>query len=315
APDVIDYGYHEVRVNSGGGEQLFKALDGPGSEMRLRSSEIIVDAAIDFLERNADEPVFMNLWLLDPHEPIVAHQKHADRYSHLSAPYRDYFSVLTNMDQEVGRLLGALKKLNLDEETLVVFTSDNGPEPIARSKPGAAIAARTGPLRGCKRSLYDGGIRVPMIARWPSHIAPGNVDSVSVASGIDLFPTVCALARLPSPTHLDGESLEEALYGEPSRRSNPLVWAFPFTQRHEQPIYASPMLALRTSQWKLLMNPDRSRVELYQIRKDMAEVNNLASEQVKVVRSLSDQLLRWYEALPPHSVDEQSGHPVYHWRE
>ncbi|MCC6857068.1 MAG: sulfatase-like hydrolase/transferase [Bryobacterales bacterium] len=295
-------------------------MSGPGD--RPFSSEHIADQSIAFLEAHRGGSFFLNAWLYDPHNPLHPTEE-------MMAPYKDagsgwpgqrsafeiYYGVLTYMDRQVGRILDALGRLGLADNTVVIFSSDNGPEsgliPFI-SQYGTATTA--GPFRGLKRSLYEGGIRTPFIVRWPGHAPAAKVDNDTVIGGVDFLPTVCKLAGVPLPAglSLDGEDLSPALLGKPRRRTRPLLWENRF------PVYGhildmSPMLAIRDGNWKLLLNPDRSRVELYDIPRDPTEMNNLAERNPAVVKRLSGRLLAWQAALPKGPVDPRAGRNDYPW--
>ena len=140
------------------------------------------------------------------------------------------------------------------------------------------------------------------------------VNSDTVFSGVDWLPSVCRLAGVEAPPDIGGEDLAGALRGEPVSRSRPLMWENRF------PVYGhvldkSPMLAIRSGRWKLLMNPDRSRLELYDIPKDPTEMDNLASLEPEVVQRLSEQVLAWQKTLPPGPVDPSAGRAQYPWPE
>lgn len=291
---------------------------GPGG--RVTSSAQIADATIDFMERNQGAPFYINAWLYDPHSPLHPTAEMLAEYEDLTPRWGEHYgslqvwySVLTYIDKQVGRILDRLDELGLSENTLVVFSSDNGPEsgliPFV-SHYGSASSA--GPFRGLKRSLYEGGIREPFIVRWKGHTPANDVNSETVFSGVDWLPTACQLAGLNAPPNIQGEDLSSSLLGEPVSRSRPLMWENRF------PVYGhvldkSPMLAIRSGRWKLLMNPDRSRLELYDIPNDPSEVNNLASREPRLVQRLATLLLGWQETLPPGPVDPAAGRAQYAW--
>lgn len=293
-----------------------------GAKERPFSSERIADAAIAFMESNRGRPFFINAWLYDPHNPLHPTDE-------MMAPYKDlasgwagqrsafevYYGVLGYMDRQIGRILEALDKLKLAENTVVIFSSDNGPEtgliPFV-SFYGAAATA--GPFRGVKRSLYEGGIRTPLIVRWPGRVPAGRVDNETVVGGVDFLPTVCRLAGVNPPASAlrDGEDISDAWMGSVRKRTRPLFWENRF------PVYGhvldmSPMLAIRDGPWKLLMNPDRSRVELYNVPRDPAEMNNLADRNPELVKRLSERLLRWQASLPEGPVDPDAGKSTWPW--
>jgi arylsulfatase A-like enzyme len=187
------------------------------------------------------------------------------------------------MDEQIGRVLDAVDEMGLSENTLVLFSSDNGA--------GKGRGGSCGPLRGWKHSLYDGGIRVPLIVRWPGQVPAGRVDEQSVLNICDLIPTFCKLtgADMPAGYESDGEDITEALRGGSFERSKPQFWHYPT---------ASPSLAVRIGDWKLLTNPDGQLAELYNLADDISESTNLAESRSDMVESLKDPLLKWYDELP-----------------
>jgi arylsulfatase A-like enzyme len=185
-----------------------------------------------------------------------------------------------------------------------VLLSDNGPTAwpyYYRERldpPG-----RTGGLRGRKWSLYEGGIRTPLIARWDGHIPAGRTDSSTVVGAVDLFPTCCALSgvRVPGATQLDGENLSGAFRGRPMTRRRDLMWDYGRTKAMQRPglaIDQSPNLAIRRGQWKLLVNDDGSKPELYDFSRSEKEDRNVAAEHPAIAKRLSHKLIGWRESLP-----------------
>jgi arylsulfatase A-like enzyme len=204
--------------------------------------------------------------------------------------------VLDEYDRQMGRLLAGLKDLGLEERTLVLFTSDNGPLPSFRG-------SRSGGLRGSKLSLYEGGIRMPFIVRWPGHTPAGRVDEQTVLAATDLFPCLCALAgvELPKNAAFDGEDLSAALLGRPTVRAQPLFWeygrntnAFDFPKGADR----SPNVALREGDWKLLLNADGSDTQLYDLKSDPKETTNVADKHLEVAARLKTKALVWWSLLP-----------------
>ena len=158
-----------------------------------------------------------------------------------------------------------------------------------------------GPHRGRKRSIYEGGVRQPLVVRWPGKIKAGVFDGTSVIGAVDFFPTVCALTGVAPPgnAELDGEDVSDILLGGQSRpRQKPLFWEWR-SRVAGNPDYAPPPIAVRDGPWKLLTDADRSRVELYDIPNDPAETNNLAATNPDVVEPLAKLALDWKATLPP----------------
>ena len=183
---------------------------------RWQRSQFFADHTLDFLSRHKGAPCFVNVWLDDPHTPWVpdATAPKGDTPANLKG-------VLIEMDKQVGRLLDGLDKLGVANDTIVIFASDNGPLPTFRG-------GRAG-LRGAKLSLYEGGLRVPFIVRWPGHTPAGRVDEKTVIGGVDLFPTLCALCKVVPPAgyQSDGEDRSAAILGQPiATRAKPLFWEY-----------------------------------------------------------------------------------------
>jgi arylsulfatase A-like enzyme len=260
---------------------------------RWDRTAFFVDRTLDFLGRHKDRPCFVNLWLDDPHTPWVpsADAAKGDTVANLKG-------VMVETDRQVGRLLAGLKELGLDDRTLVIFTSDNGPLPTFKG-------ARTVGLRGSKLSLYEGGIRLPFIARWPGRVPAGRVDDTTVLSAVDLFPTFGALAgaALPTGASLDGEDRSAALRGTPAgARAKPLFWEYGRNDKSfRYPGNAadrSPNVAMREGDWKLLVNADGTGAELYDLAADPKETTNRAADRPEVAKRLTDMALAWRNGLP-----------------
>ena len=308
APEPKEYGYDETRVWNGNGptwkgDQLWPTTRYMDSDTlwAQSSSRIAVDAAIDFLKRNKDgKPMFVNLWLKDPHTPLWPSDKQREPYKNkdLHPEKETYFSVLTDADFHIGRLLEALNEMGMDENTLVIFSSDNGPA----AYPPALIAGSTGGLKGRKADIFQGGVNVPFIVRWPGHVTPGKVENISVLSAVDLLPTFCELAQkdLPVGYEPDGESFTTIFKNIPFERTKPLFWDWHFARVSDNPQHATkwPENAVRFGEWKLLHNANINRTELYNIKEDPMEKNNLMDENSEKARELMELLTEWKAGLP-----------------
>jgi arylsulfatase A-like enzyme len=203
----------------------------------------------------------------------------------------------------------------LRDNTIVIFSADNGPEDISVRNASHSGVGSPGPFRGRKRSLYEGGIRVPFILSWPAGGTPaGKVDNDTPLCAVDLLPTFCALAgvKLSENIKLDGEVMDDVFKGIARPRTKPLMWEWRF-RVHGHCINRSPILAIRKENWKLLLNPDGDRVELYDIPNDPMELNNQVDVQPDLVKSLSDQVLRWQATLPEGPFDPDAGSNAYPW--
>jgi arylsulfatase A-like enzyme len=198
-----------------------------------------------------------------------------------------------------------LDELGLSENTLVVFTSDNGAAkprrtPSSESSKSAFLAdgdtaGSNGALRGWKWHLYEGGVRVPLIVRWPGQVPSSRVDDSSVLHVNDFFPTLARLARaaLPKGYQPDGVDVSPALAGTKYNRDQPIYWHHPTDNRR------GPSLAIRDGDWKLLMEYDGSDVQLFDLSQDESESNDLAPMHPAIVDKLSEKLTRWHRSLPP----------------
>ena len=303
-------------------DSYHKCLDGP--KKRIGSSEKIADETIAFMKENQNRPFYINAWLYDPHSPLRPTEEMLAEYASLHPGWdghygalQVWYSVLTEMDRHIGRILDSIDELGIGGETLVIFSSDNGPsEALSPGTSHYAGVASTGPFRGMKRSLYEGGVRMPFILRQPGTVPAGQVDNKTILSGVDFLPTFCRLGGVPEnliPT-CDGEDMRPALTGQWHDRTSLLMWENRFPVNGSD-FHKSPMYAVRDRNWKLLMNPDGSRTELYDIPNDSTELENLAWRHPDIVTKLSKQILAWRETLPAGPVHPLAGSNKYPWPE
>ncbi|MBA4062448.1 MAG: N-acetylgalactosamine-6-sulfatase [Isosphaera sp.] len=261
----------------------------------------MVDRTLDFLRADADAPCFVNLWLDDPHTPWVptADDQQVGKGGRATGkgdtPER-LAKVLAETDRQVGRLLDAVRGRK-GRPTVVLFLSDNGPLPTFDRK-------RTAGLRGSKLSLYEGGVRVPLIAWGPGVVPAGPANETTVVGGVDLFPTLCKLcgADRPKGYEPDGEDLSAALLGKAPRRTKPLFWEYGrnATSFAYPPVKAdrSPNVAMLDGDWKLLVNADGSGAELYDLAADPKEATDLAGAKPEVARRLAAAAVAWRKSVP-----------------
>jgi len=285
---------------------------------RRQSSRMIVDKAIEFLDEAGDEPFFLQTWLLDPHATLYPTDDGLETFRQFSPVGIDmpganaiYYAVIAEADRQIGRLLAALDERGLTDDTIVIFTSDNGPEDLWVRNASHSAAGSPGPFRGRKRSLYEGGTRVPFIVRWPGHTPAGEVDDDSLLGSVDLFATCADLAGVPAPA-TGGESMVPALTGTPLVSDRPLFWEWRF-DNPSHPLHCSPMRVVRQGPWKLLANPDGSRTELYDIPSDPMELTNLADREPAVVARLTTLANEWASSLPAGPQSPTAGSNAYPW--
>ncbi len=274
--------------------------------------------AVAFIEKShrQGKPFFINLWMHEPHTPFHTVPKYRWRFRDL--PERDniYASVLSHADDRIGEVLNALDRLKLSSNTLVIFSSDNGPARAVgdvelklmhdtATGAGYGIAAARGVTagrKGYKSALFEGGINVPFIARWPGKIAAGKQDKVSLISAVDLLPTFCEIAGAPLPDGYrpDGVSQLQTLLGKPAPlRQKPLFWKM----QSRWPIQKSRPFhwvsyAVVHDKWKLMTNQDGSHFELYDIAADPLEKTPLQAKHPETARELLTRIEAWKATLP-----------------
>ncbi|MGC8795069.1 MAG: sulfatase family protein [Bryobacteraceae bacterium] len=279
------------------------------------SSTLIVSEAIEWLRRlPAGKPFCLWVCFHAPHEPIAADEEFLRLYSSLPQPGQAlYCANVSQMDHEFGRLMRYLDESGLAPGTMVFFTSDNGPETLNRYQAAWRSYGSPGPLRGTKLHMYEGGIRVPGLLRWPGRARAGTAVSEPV-SGVDVLPTLCQAAGAATPASLDGVSLLPLLQGKPLRRRAPLYW-------HYYNALSRPKAALREGPWKILGIPDRAsprpagsvfdpqqdmryikearlvEFELYNLAEDLAESNDLAPRRPAPLRALKERLVETYRQV------------------
>tara|TARA_R110002049_G_scaffold76250_4_gene196095 strand:- start:14095 stop:15516 length:1422 start_codon:yes stop_codon:yes gene_type:complete len=279
------------------------ALTTPGKaywvENKHELTGIWIDSALAFVDKNKKEPFYLNLWTYDVHDPLLPAEGGAEKYAGITDnPYEQKFlAVLDHLDKEMGRFLGELDKKGVMDNTIVIFTSDNGPTDWPEYyEEGYLPPGSTGPFYGRKWSLYEGGNRMPFILSWPGHIKENAWDSTTVFSAADLFPSLCKLAGAPLPQkqELDGEDVSSAWFGEPFSRSKDLYWYYVNDPQPGKEEHVSPWLAIRSGDWKLLMETDSTGQQLYNLASDPGERNNLAKSHTEITKKLSGRLLEWY---------------------
>jgi len=299
APAPTAYGFDEFAVFNGGAETASADL------------HATPENAARFIAANKDRPFYLNVWLHESHLPHVPTKASLEKWQHLDEQKRVYAAVITDGDNAVGRVLDALEAAGVAHNTLVIFSSDNGPETTAAKTQqssrdddagvagygGYYSVGSSGGLRGEKRSLFEGGVRVPFLVRWPGHTPASTINTTTVLTAVDLLPTVCAAAgiTLPSDYHGDGENLLAALQGQPVKRTKPVFWAW--TGKAADPDWW-PRLAVRDGDWKLLLTDAAKRVALHRLSTDRAEAVDVARDHPEIVARLTQLALAWHATLP-----------------
>lgn len=272
------------------------------------SSQLVVDEAIYWLnnKRDKSDPFFLNIWFHEPHRPVAAPPKLKGRHTNTAWP--DYYGSIENMDSAIGRLLDKLAEMGEDKNTIVVFMSDNG---SYMGKHGS-----NGELKKGKTTLWEGGIRVPGIVRWPGHIQAGKVERTP-AGVVDLLPTVMEIvdAELPHERKIDGKSLVPLFNGKPFVREEPLYWFYSPSR---------PVVVIRDGEWCLMADPTldiprdnffkeawigkikKTRLEnfrLFNLRKDPMQNKNVASDNPEIFKSMKEKLLGLHNEIVKEAID------------
>lgn len=306
APSILDYGFDECvstweSPNPHPDITAKNWIWSPEDKVkRWDRTAFFVDKTLDFLRRHPGQPCYVNLWPDDTHTPFVPspamRKKHGGKGN--GEGMENFKAVLEEYDRQMGRLLDGLRESGLAANTLVIFTGDNGPAPSYKGK-------RTGGLRGQKLSLYEGGIREPMIAWWPGRAPAGKVNDETVFAAVDLLPSLCKLAGAEIPREiaakLDGEDLSAAFTGATPARKNALFWEY--GRNNKSFAYPggrdrSPNVAIREGNWKLLVNADATGAQLFDLAADPKEERDLAAEQSGLTEKMKARALAWRKSLP-----------------
>lgn len=296
APTPLEYGYDEY-----GAFNIASRLH----QMQVDST---LYKTIDFAKRNKDKPFFVNAWIHATHTPHYPKTEYMEKYAHLDEQQQVYAAVVSEYDARIGELFATLKDLGIDDNTLVLFSSDNGPEITGNKKeiddnstgPGMGEYYSVGEdsgLHGRKRSLFAGGVRIPFIVRWPGMVPAGKVDKSTQMSTVDLLPTFMELAgaNYPEGYEPDGESIVAAIKGETYNRVKPIYWDWRFSSNRP---YFWPSAGIQDQNWKLLINKKMNRTELYDISTDWAEQHDLSVDHPEKVKALTAKIELFQKTLP-----------------
>ena len=289
--DAIDYGIDDVRI-----------IGSIRNDTRGREGKRF-DETLKFLDQYQNDTFYLNLWIYSTHSPIDPPQSFIDHFQNLTIDrskfgyhmnqkfdeverqggdidhyMRIYLAEVYALDIQVGRLLDKLDELRLTDNTIVVFSSDNGPE---RLKRGLQFLGSAGELRGEKHTFYEGGTRVPFIVRWPGRVPAGRVDDESIMFGLDWLPTVSSLGKAQIPWDLvEGEDVSDVWLGATRSRTDPLFWR---VRQNRNFAY------MRYGRWKL----HNKEAELYDLETDPEERVNVYNDRLDIVAELLKSLHSW----------------------
>ncbi|MFC5050744.1 sulfatase [Rubritalea spongiae] len=254
------------------------------------SAQLVAGEAVHWLKdvRDKEKPFVLSVWFHEPHSPIATDPRFQDLYE--GHENSKYMGNITQMDNGIGMVLDALDKEGVSDNTLVIFTSDNGPVP--------AYGGSSGGLRGNKRSGYEGGIRVPGLVRWPAKIKPGTVSDVPVIA-TDIFTTALELADVPVPTDrtIDGASLLPAFEGKPVERKTPLFWRTHVSSPKDR-------VAMRVGDWKIVGDETLTKFQLFNIKEDRNEENDLAKKMPEKTDELKAQIIALWKDIEKEGPNE-----------
>ena len=282
----------------------------------------LTSAAIEFLRAHAGEqPVYINIWGWATHFPInvppelaselagteVRREDFSASMQHkfdeclqiggdLDESMRQYLADVYSVDKNVKRVLDAIDELGIRDNTLFVYSSDHGPAPVILENIGAREFSKNmlgyaGIFRGGKHTYLEGGLRVPMIIRWPGRVPAGRVESESVTSFIDWMPTLASIAGIEElPALIEGEDVSDIWFGKSRKRMTPLYWRNSDTR--------APAV-MRDGRWKLHETPQNGAPLLYDLSADPAETRNVADANPEVITAMQQKVQRWKAGLPP----------------
>ncbi|AQQ10392.1 Arylsulfatase [Sedimentisphaera cyanobacteriorum] len=305
-------------INKGGwevgapkGDGYFPPYDNPRLEDGPEGEHLpnrLADETVQFIKDNKDKPFLAYLSFYSVHTPLMAREDLKEKYEkkrkelglkteyvrdnnrhvRLTHDHAVYAGMVEAMDMACGKVLNKLKELNIEDNTIVFFMSDNGGLSTAKWHPTSNI-----PLRGGKGWTYEGGIREPMIIKWPGVAKQGSVCSEPVISN-DFYPTMLEMAGLPlkPDQHKDGKSLVPLLKDKKMDRG-PLFWHYP----HYSPQGCRPSSVIRDGKWKLILWYEDNRKELFNLREDIGEKNNIADKKPEITDRLFNKLLNWFKEV------------------
>ncbi len=271
------------------GKKLYKK-----SPLAGREGDYLVDRLAEeaekFIRDSRKQPFFLMLSHYAVHAPLQGKPEKLDRYNQVAPTQRQgpphYAAMVESVDDSVGRVMKTLRDLDLENRTLVIFTSDNG---------GFAKATDNSPLRANKGTNYEGGIRVPVIIKWPGKTKPTSVSSEPIIS-TDFYPTILAVTgQKPEPhQHVDGKNLVPLLTGTGPLERDTLYWHYPHYNRHPS---SFPSGAIRAGRWKMIEDYETGQLSLYDLNNDIAESKNLSQENPAKVTELYGKLKAWRQQV------------------
>lgn len=322
-PSMDDYGYdywfasgNVARPDHKNPLNFF--LNGkPMGKMEGFSAQIVAAQFAKWMQeaREANEPFFVTIWFHEPHGPVNSDPRFIEHYRELDDPsLQQYYANVTQIDEAVATIVSALKEAGVYDETLIWYTSDNGPEgPHEFGKfnlsdnpyNGSRYRGSNGGLRGRKRETHEGGIRVPGIISWPSGLAAAGVQPGTLSAepiiGNDIFPTLLNAAgvAIPETITLDSTSILPLLQGQPFQRGKPLYWRNSYRWGGDYTFEA----AIREDDWKLVSDTDRTEFELYNIARDPRETTDLSAHYPEIFERMKATFIAYDKEVVAETPD------------
>ena len=297
-PQIHDHGYdywmstHNNAAPSHKNPNNFYRNGKAVGELKGYSAPLVADEAIHWLEKVRDpkKPFVLSVWFHEPHKPIATDIKFSDLYEGESENNKTYFGNITQLDYALGKIMETLDKVGASDNTLLIFSSDNGPVGI--------VGGATGGLRGGKRSDFEGGVRVPFLVKWPGHIKPGSVSDIPVI-GTDIFSTVLDILDVPEPKDrtIDGVSMLPVFKGKTPERKVPMFWRTHVSGPDNR-------VALRHGDYKIVGNDALTKFYLFNIVKDHEEKNDLSSAMPEKAAEMKKLLLKTWGDISKEGPNE-----------
>jgi arylsulfatase A-like enzyme len=299
-------------------DRQFMLPQNEGGKRGAYSHDVILTHGLDFIRQNKERPFFCYMPFTLPHVELVVpdesskpyrgrfpeHKLPDPRKGYIGADdaYATYAGMVSRLDDGVGKVAALVKELGLDDNTIILFSSDNGPQAGAW-KDVVKFFNSAGPFRGAKSSLYEGGIRVPLIARWPGQIKPGVVQKETVAGFQDVLPTLAEIADAYAPQDIDGISFLASLRSQPQVKRHEFMYWEHYTDAKP----ARMIQAVRAADWKIVQGKPDAPFELYDLANDVAESRDVSAEHPDIVERLKAIASRAH--TPPRN-DPSNAKPV-----
>lgn len=312
-------GFDEA-LTSGGGYFSFKTEPSVPVPPDAYLTDFLTEHALDFIRRQGEKPFFLVLAHQAVHAPYEGKPELVEKFRKKAPEGKqndpEYAAMIASLDESVGRVLSLLEEQGLAKETLVIFSSDNGGSGGYARESILKIDEVTDnrPLRGGEGMLYEGGLRVPYLFRWPGRIAAGS-NCEAIVNSVDLYPTLLAAAGTPAPSKyvLDGENYLPLLTGTGTGKlqRDAIFWHFPgYIGAGGNTWRTTPGGAIRQGDWKLVEFFESNRLELYNLRDDVGEQHNLAAEQPERAQALHERMVQWRRQvgarMPTRNLDRQA---------